>query len=135
MLTVKASAKPSKIHGIGLIAEEKIPKGTITWKFDTKFDLIFEPQEVNQMPPDQQDLIKRYAYLSTTTGKYIYSIDDSRFTNHSSTNNNIDVEEMPGEAETVGVANRDIEIGEELLVNYRTFDANDEISGEEYLNS
>lgn len=30
MLTVKASARPSKIAGIGLFADEKIPKGTVT---------------------------------------------------------------------------------------------------------
>ena len=61
------------------------------------------------MPKEHQGLIDRYAYLSDTTGKYVYSIDDSRFTNHSSVNNNIDVVMMDGEPEIVGVANRDIE--------------------------
>ncbi len=135
MLTVKASAKPSKIEGIGLFADEKIPKGTITWKFNPRFDILFDPEEVKQMPPEHRDLIDRYAYLSTTTGKYVYSIDDSRFTNHSSVKNNLDVVPFPGEQETCGVANRDIEIGEEILVNYRDFDAHDEDGKEEYLNS
>ena len=70
-----------------------------------------------------------------TTGKYVYSIDDSRFTNHSSLKNNIDVVAMPGESETLGVANRDIEIGEEILVNYRHFDIDDENGTDDYLNS
>ncbi|OGY44840.1 MAG: hypothetical protein A3B89_04710 [Candidatus Buchananbacteria bacterium RIFCSPHIGHO2_02_FULL_40_13] len=135
MLTVKASAQPSKIQGIGLFADEKITKGAITWKFNPRFDIIFDPEEVKQMPPEQRQLIDHYAYLSTTTGKYIYSIDNSRFTNHSSVNNNVDVVALPGEPETCGVANRDIEKGEEILVNYRAFDRDDEISQEEYLNS
>jgi len=135
MLTVKASAKPSKIEGIGLFADEKIPKGTVTWRFNPRFDILFDPKEVEQMPPEHRELIDRYAYLSTTTGKYVYSIDDSRFTNHSSVKNNIDVVPSPGEPETLGVANRDIEKGEEILVNYRAFDAHDENSKEEYLNN
>ena len=135
MLTVKASAKPSKIDGIGLFADEKIPKGTITWRFNPRFDILFDPEEVKQMPPEHRELIDRYAYLSTTTGKYVYSIDDSRFTNHSSIKNNIDVVPSPDEPETLGVANRDIEKGEEILVNYRAFDAHDKASSEKYLNN
>lgn len=135
MLTVKASAKPSKIEGIGLFADEKIPKGTVTWRFHSRFDVIFDPEEVKQMQPKHRELIDRYAYLSTTTGKYIYSIDDSRFTNHSSVKNNIDVVPSPNEPEALGVANRDIEKGEEMLVNYRAFDIRDENSKEKYLNN
>ncbi len=135
MLTVKASAKPSKIEGIGLFADERIHKGTVTWRFNPRFDLLFDSEEVKSMPSEHRELIDRYAYLSTTTGKYVYSIDDSRFTNHSSVKNNIDVVPAPGEPETLGVANRDIEKGEEMLVNYRAFDAHDENSSEEYLNN
>ncbi len=135
MLTVKASARKSSIDGIGLFADEKIAKGTITWKFHPRFDILFDPEEVKKMPKDHQELIDRYAYLSTTTGKYVYSIDDSRFTNHSIVNKNIDVVAVEGEPETLGVANRDIEKGEELLVNYRDFDMHDEKSKEKYLNN
>ena len=133
-LTAKASAKPSKIEVTGLFADEKIPKGTVTWRFNPSFDILFDPEEIKQMPPEHRELIDRYAYLSTTTGKFVYSIDDSRFTNHSSVKNTIDVVPSPGEPETLGVANRDIEKGEEMLVNYRAFDAHDENSKEEYLN-
>ncbi|TSC62723.1 MAG: nuclear protein SET [Parcubacteria group bacterium Gr01-1014_48] len=135
MLTIKASAKPSKIEGIGLFADEKILKGTVTWKFNPRFDILFDPEEVKQMPSELHEFIIRCAYLSTTTGKYVFSIDDSRFTNHSSVKNNINVVSFPGEPETLGVANRDIEKGEEILVNYRAFDAHDENSKEEYLNT
>jgi len=135
MLTVRASAKPSKIQGIGLFADEKIAKGTIMWKFDPRFDISYDPAEVEKFPDIQKEQIDRYAYLSKTSGKYIYSMDDSRFTNHSSQNPNEDVVQFPGELETCGVALRDIEIGEEILVNYKLFDSHDETSDEEYLKS
>jgi len=134
MLTVRATVKPSKIEGVGLFADERIPKGTVTWKFNPRFDIFFNPEEVEQMPQVPRDLIVRYAYLSTTTGKYVYSIDDSRFANHS-IHNNIDVVAFPGELEIRALANRDIEVGEELLENYRSYDAHDETSDEEYLKS
>ena len=104
MLTVKASAKPSKIQGIGLFADEKILQGTTTWKFNPPFDILFDPEEVKQMSPEQRELIDKYASLSSITGKYVYSIDDSRFTNHSLVNNNIDAVAFPGEPEKRGIA-------------------------------
>jgi len=135
MLTVKAILKQSNINNIGLFADEDISKGTIVWKFHPKFDIYFTKEEVKQMTDEQQTLISHYAYLSDKSGKYVYSIDDSRFTNHSSVSNNLDIISIQGELETAGVANRDIKNGEEILVNYRNFDAGDRDSKEEYLNN
>ena len=135
MFIVKVSARPSSIHGIGLFADEKIPKGTMVWKFDPRFDILFDPKDVEMMSEVQRALIVRYAYLSKTTGKYVYSIDDGRFMNHSSRHDNLDDVAFPGEPETCTVANRDIEAGEELLINYRSFDAHDATSDEAYLDS
>ena len=129
MLLVKASAKPSTIQGIGLFADERIPKGTMIWKFDPRFDLVFDPGEVEKFPELQRQLFDTYSYIDKNTGKYIYSIDDSRFENHSSVNDNVD------STSDVDRAKRDIEIGEELIANYRTFYAYDATSTEEYLNT
>ncbi len=134
MLVVKTIVKQSSIEGFGLFATEKIPKGTSVWKYDPRFDLSFDPKEVETWDQLQKDLIVRYAYLSTDSGEYIYCADDARFMNHSSTKNNLDVVPFDGEPETRGVANRDIEAGEEILINYRTFDAADAMSTDPYLN-
>jgi SET domain-containing protein len=135
MLTVQTFIQQSSIEGLGLFAAQAIPKGTVVWKFDPRFDLAFDPVGVAQMAEIQRDLIEKYAYLSSTSGNYIYSIDDSRFTNHSSLHNNIEMVRVDDEPETRAVANRDIAMGEEILENYRDFDANDETSSEEYLSS
>jgi uncharacterized protein len=134
MLTIKASVKQSKVEGIGLFADEKIPKGTITWKFNPRFDLVFSEAEVEKMSQQQKDFLDKYAFMSIRQGKWVLPSDDSRFTNHS-INNNIDTVDLPGEIETAGMANRDIEVGDEILVNYRTFDSFDEKSDEDYLNT
>lgn len=133
MLTVKTSIKPSSIHGVGLFAEEFIPKGTVTWRFNPRFDIYFDPREVASMPSAERELVETYAYLSRKTGKYVYSVDNTRFANHS-TNPNIDNSTvLPGDVEICGVAKRDIQAGKELTVDYRIFDAGDRDSIELWL--
>lgn len=132
MLTILASSRPSPIHGVGLFADEFIPKGTITWRFDSDWDIIFTKDEVEKMPENQKCLIKFFAYFSDKRQAYIYSIDDSRFLNHSAHPNH-DVLPIPNEVELCNVANRDIQIGEELTVDYRVFDDVDAQSNETYL--
>lgn len=135
MLTIKTILKTSKVQGFGLFADEDISKGTITWKFDPRFDIVFSPKEVKKMSKNQHDLIRQYAYLSKISGNYIYSIDDSRFTNHSSLKNNIDLIDKSSDSKSYSIANRNIQKGEEILVNYRELDAIDEKSLKNYLNS
>ena len=134
MLIVKTKIGQSHIEGIGLFADQFIPKGTVTWKFDPRFDLYFDSSEVQKMPDLQKDLIVHFAYLSKKSGKYVYSIDNTRFTNHS-TNPNIAEDEKlsEGDAEICTVATRDIEIGEEMTIDYQAIDAVDEESNDEYL--
>ena len=134
MLTILASARPSSIHGVGLFADQFIPKGTITWRFDPVFNVVFPKDEVEKMPEHQKRLIKFFAYFSTKRRAYVYSIDDSRFLNHS-IHPNHDILPIPNEVELCNVANRDIQIGEELTVDYRAFDDIDKKSRASYLQS
>jgi len=134
MLVVKTKIGQSKIEGIGLFADQFIPKGTVTWKFDPRFDIYFEPKEVEKMPEIQKDLIIHFAYLSKKSGKYVYSIDNTRFTNHSTSPNIVEDDQLfGGDAEICTVALKDIQIGEEMTIDYREIDAVDESSNEEYL--
>lgn len=135
MLVVKTKLGQSKIEGIGLFADEYIPKGTITWRFDPRFDIFFDPDDLVQMSQIQKDLIIHYAYLSKVSGKYVYSIDNARFANHSSNPNIAEDPSLTHEGEEIcTVAIRDIQIGEEMTLDYRAIDAVDESGDEEYLN-
>lgn len=134
MLLVKASVKPSKIHGLGLFADEKIPKGTMVWEFDPKFDLVFSEKEVGKMSEIQQNLIHKFAYFSKRLRKYVYCVDDTRFMNHSNAPNTDSVS-FSNKQENCDVANKDIGAGEEMTINYRDIDLYDEKSKESYLNN
>lgn len=134
MLKVKTIVKESSINGLGLFAAEEIPKGTVIWEYNPMFDISFTKEQYDDMNEFEKNLIITYSYLSTQSGNFIYSIDDSRFTNHSAVNPNEDCVDFGG-PETAGVANRDIHIGEEILIDYKSFDENDAQSNEAYLHS
>jgi len=58
MLLVKTKIKESKIHGIGLFADQFIPKGTEIWKFTSGFDQKFTREQILNFP----DLLQVYIY-------------------------------------------------------------------------
>lgn len=133
MLTIKTYLDKSRISGIGLFAGEFIKKGTITWKFNSVIDIYFSKKDYSLFPEDIKEFINEYGSLSKISSKYILSIDNTRFTNHSSTPN-LDTMEVRGEPEFVAIANRDIDIGEEITINYKDFDRMSEESNSDYLN-
>ena len=133
MLLVKASAKPSKINGIGLFANQEITKGTQVWKFNERFDLVFNEEEKQKMTKITFDFFDHFAYFSKKLGKYILCVDDTRFMNHSIKGNTTYLIGSIDNIETF-IANADIKPGEEITINYRDLDAFEEKSQEEYLN-
>ena len=111
MLLVRAWVGPSKIHGLGLIAHEFIPKGTVSWKLVPGFDAILSEEEVKDLPQSAQEQVKYYGFFHASFKKYILCADDDRFTNHSEEPN----QKFYGD---YSIAIRDIDSGEELTDNY-----------------
>jgi uncharacterized protein len=116
MITVKTKLGISKIHGIGLFADEFIPKGTITWVFSKIYDQAFTKEQVLNMGEITLQQFFKYAYWDNGLERYVLCFDDQRFVNHSSDNAN--VESTPDK----DVALRNIEPGEEILCDYTKFD-------------
>ncbi len=115
MLLVKTKIGPSEIHGTGLFADQFIPKGTVTWEWNETFDVAFDEEAVNSLPPLQKAYILYYAYLDKELGKLILCGDSQRYINHSRETN---IDSSPRK----DVASRDIQPGEEFLCNYNLFD-------------
>lgn len=121
MLIVKTILAPSAIEGLGLFAGQHIPKGTIVWQFVPGVDAIFDAAEIEKLPEVTQDICRRYAYYDRANNKYVLCGDDARFENHSDDANTTGVypEGLPF---GVDVATRDIQEGEEITCDYRSFD-------------
>ena len=122
MLLIKTKIGLSKIHGIGLVANQFIPKGKTVWKFTLGFDIKLSKQKLEKLPMPIKKQILNYTYLDQKTGKYILCGDDARFFNHSISPNTTHAYGKDKYGQTVAV--KDIKKGEEITCDYRTFDAN-----------
>jgi len=116
MLLVRTFIDPSSIHGIGLFAAERIPAGTPIWKFEDGFDVKIPVKVVERLPQSTQETIRKYAYRETD--HYILSSDDARFINHAKPPNIVSPH-----GSDIDIAARDIDKGEELTMDYTSFDA------------
>lgn len=117
MLLVRTRLGPSTIHGIGLFLAEFVPKGTVVWRFTPGLDIEIPEETLLTMGEPAREEIEKYAYRLTKTGPYILLADNARFLNHSNEPN------LAASSVAMDVAIRDINAGEELTVDYRTFDA------------
>lgn len=118
MLTVKTYIDKSELNGIGLYADEFIPKDSIIWKYDPEHDRCYSEEEYNNCEPLTKEFLKKYSFRYL--GKYYLCIDNSRFFNHSEDPNchSTDYSET-----FLGYtrAKRDIHPGEEITDDYRGF--------------
>lgn len=122
MLLVKTKVLPSSIEWLWLFADQYIPKWTEIWRFTPGFDIKFSEEEVLKLPILLQEHLHTYAWLSKKSGKYCFSTDNGKYFNHSSSNNNVLSAYYDNEEEVVTKALRDIEVGEEILDNYWSFE-------------
>jgi uncharacterized protein len=120
MLLVRTELKPSANHGLGVFAADFIPKGTRVWEYREGFDHRVSTEFVDTLPEPAQSTLLHYCGL--WGGGYVISADNARFINHS-TFPNLRTFEEPD----MVIALRDIEIGEELLEDYREFDESERV--------
>ena len=123
MMCVKSKVLPSSIEGLGLFADEFIPKGTVVWRFTLGFDEKFTAEQVVAFPELIRDHLTRYAYLSKKTNLYILAVDNGKYANHSKTPNT-NSSYSDDEEEVVTRAIVDIQKGEELTDDYDLFEEN-----------
>ena len=131
MLLVKTKVGVSGIHGLGLFADQFIPKGTPIWRFTPHLDITLSEKELMSLPPLAQESIHHYCYHSAVNGAYILPFDDARFFNHSNKPNVTSVD-VPDDPEGLEIASRDIAVGEELLCDCREFDIDCKEGKEDY---
>lgn len=112
MLLVNARVGESAIHGLGLIARQFIPAGTIVWKFIAGFDIEIQESSLESLSPAAREQVIHYAEYHAASRKFVLSSDDDRFTNHSEDPNT-------RSRDCIMYALRDIHEGEEITCDYR----------------
>lgn len=115
MFTVKIKLKESPIHGIGLFADEDIPKGKIIYLANPKLNLLLTQEEFSKLSSNEKETIQHYGYYDKIKKKWHLSFDDIRFCNHSFESN------LTKQNDKV-ITKRDIKKGDELTHNYKEFE-------------
>jgi hypothetical protein len=112
MLRVRTRIGQSAIHGIGLFADEFIPRGALIWEFLPTFDVTFDRAAFERLPAETRCHVDKYAYLDRERNAFVLCGDDARFMNHSAEPNTWEV------SESCTLAARDIAPGEEITCDY-----------------
>ncbi|MEM9373547.1 MAG: SET domain-containing protein-lysine N-methyltransferase [Planctomycetota bacterium] len=113
MLIVNTRLGASPIHGVGVFVLEPIAQGQAISEDDPRAQITFTPEQVEALPDPLRRFIEAYGWPSAPDrDEYILTVDNEKYMNHS-TAPNIDQN---------GIALRDIEVGEELTIDYADLD-------------
>ena len=121
MFRVPTYVSRSSIHGFGVFAAARIPRGATIWEFDEGADWALTEAELAAFPEKLRGQMEAWTYQSED-GTYILCSDSAKFMNHSFHPNCDDRGHDT-------VAARDIEAGEELTCDYRSFDMKSKENG------
>jgi uncharacterized protein len=116
MFLVPTYLGPSSIEGLGVFTPNFIPAGTVLWQFHPGVDWRLRGEEVGQLPESCRGQFRMWSYIDEA-GMHVFCGDNAKFMNHSDAPNCDD----QGDEHTVAL--RDIQAGEELTCDYRSFDA------------
>jgi hypothetical protein len=115
---VYARIKPSKIHGVGVFAVRKIPKGRYIFSEDNDPIVWVDRKSVKKLPKALKDFYDDFCIITRTKygcPRHFDALTTSWYLNHSERPN------VAADRNYRFYALRDIKAGEELTVNYKTY--------------
>jgi uncharacterized membrane protein YeaQ/YmgE (transglycosylase-associated protein family) len=116
MMMVETVIRPSAIHGMGVFLTEPVKKGGLIWRFDSRVDRLYSPEEIASLPGHVQRYLRTYSTWNAEVGVYVLCGDNGRYFNHSASPSTISNAIAFGEDH----AARDLAAGEELTSDYTT---------------
>jgi uncharacterized protein len=114
MLLVKTSLGKSRIHGIGVFADQFVRKDAKMWRFVYGFDRYYTRKRLAKLPKPAKDYIRLHGYQ--WGNEILLSMDYDTFMNHSENPNTYFHDGFV-------LARRNIRKGEEITNDYRAFEA------------
>jgi len=116
MMLVDTELRPSPIHGVGVFLLQPVARGNLIWRFDSRIDRVYAPEEIDGLPDHVRRYLRTYSTWHEQTGLHVLCGDNGRYFNHAANPSTI------SDAISFGVdrAARDLEIGQELTSDYRT---------------
>jgi SET domain-containing protein len=115
VIHVKYKLEKSKIHGIGLFADEDLQPGQLVYTASPALDVDIPMEEFEALDEKGKQEIRQWGFLMEPEDVWHVDFDISRFVSQSFEPNLI---QDPNHQETYLVAAREIKAGEELTQNY-----------------
>ena len=113
MFLIDTYLDKSTIKGVGVFSNENIKKGKKIKEVRPEFEIEFDKDNLPRMPLALARFIDSHAYEKEKGSKIVVlGIDNEKYLNHS---------DDPS-VDDNGIALKDINIGDEITVNYRDFD-------------
>ena len=113
MFLIDTYLDKSKINGVGVFAKENVKKGEKIKEVRPEFEIEFDKENLPRMPLALTRFIDNYAYeREKGSNIVVLGIDNEKYLNHS---------DDPSVNDD-GIALKDINIGDEITINYRDFD-------------
>ncbi|MFA6190436.1 MAG: SET domain-containing protein [Candidatus Staskawiczbacteria bacterium] len=114
MIHIVYKVKPSKVHGVGLFADQDIKKGDLIYTPNSLLDVDLTEEQFKKLSPSEQKEVEYYGYLNKKTNKWHVAFEMIRILNHGS-NGKANVTQNE---DMIMTAKRGIKKGEELLQDY-----------------
>ena len=113
MFLIDTYLDKSKIQGVGVFAKENVKKGEKIKEVKIEFEIEFDKENLPRMPLALARMIDNYAYEREKGSKIVVlGFDNEKYLNHS---------DDPSVNDD-GIALKDINIGDEITIDYRDFD-------------
>lgn len=116
VVEVRVATNPEM--GLGLFAKENISANSVVWKYYEGIDIRFPVENLKQLNHAQREFFKKYGWIEKSEdGKSLVcsNADLTNFINHSSSPN-------ISNSGVSSVAIRDIQVDEEIFIDYNSFD-------------
>ena len=82
MMLVPNYLDKSPIHGVGIFAQNDIPKGTPIWEFTPGFDQVFSEAQLDGLRPLEREAVLFYCYVEQGLNHIVLCCDNARHFNY-----------------------------------------------------
>ncbi len=124
MIHIRYKLGASSLHGVGLLADQDIPKGALIYTPSPLLDVNLTQEQFDSLDEREREEVHWWGFYDEPSQKWHVDFDMTRFINHSY---DATVTQDPAYAEAHLVAARDIQAGEELTQNYLEFETPEDL--------
>jgi SET domain-containing protein len=124
MIHIKYKLNKSNKHGIGLFADEDLPKGQLVYTASPLLDTNITQEKFDSLTDREKEEVQWWGFFDESSKRWHVDFDVSKFINHEKKGT---VTQDKDHEEAHLVTTRDVKRGEELTQNYLEFESAEDL--------